>query len=101
MELQIHFAKHGREFGLLPGQERDYEQMADALMFGVMAGNIGECIRPNNTDRLRIDRRNIYFGVASIVPQYVRTFYVPKPEKLARHGGQHGFFRFECGRITA
>lgn len=97
-ELELHFLKHGHKFGLVPGQEADYERMADHFMFGVMTITMQECLRPSGVDRLRLDSAKVYFGVACTVPAFVRTFYPPEATTLACHGGPFGFFRYECGR---
>jgi len=97
-ERKIHFLKHGHEFGI--GTEEEYEHMADTFMFGGMTPPTQECTRPNLVDRLRFNGTNRHFGVASIAPVFIRTFYPVRPAKIARHGGPNLFFAFECGRVN-
>jgi hypothetical protein len=99
LELEIHFDKHGRKFGLLPGQEVEYERMADEFMFLDMPPSVKECRRPNGLDRLRFCFQRTWFGVAYLIPECVKTFYPPDAEVMAEHGGKAAFFRFECGRM--
>lgn len=97
-ERKIHFSKHGHEFGV--SSEEEYEHMADTFMFGDMTPPTQECTRPSLVDRLRFNRRNRHFGVACVVPVFIRTFYPVNPMKIARHGGPDLFFAFECGRVN-
>jgi len=96
MELNIHFHKHGRKFGI--GTVAEYERMADAFMFGQMNADTRQCTRPSGKDRLRHNFANRYFGVACVNPAFVRTFYPVENYIIASHGGQQQFFAFECGR---
>jgi hypothetical protein len=98
-ELALHFEKHGRKFGLLPGQEAEYERMADEFLFGDMPPRVKQCIRANGIDRLRFCFRRTFFGVACLIPECVRTFYPPEDEVIIARGGNAAFFRFECGRV--
>ena len=100
MELQIHFDKHGYKFGLIPGQEDEYERMADDFLFGEMVGTMRECFRPDGIDRLRFCFLREFFGVACVMPEYIRTFYPPENDTLAKHGGRAPFFRYECARMS-
>ena len=96
-ERAIHFTKHGHKFGLT--NENAYEQMADLFMFGPMNADTRECTRPNGNDRLRCETVIRHFGVATIVPALVLTFYPLKASIIHNHGGINGYFTFECGRI--
>jgi hypothetical protein len=96
-ELEIHFKKHGHKFGAATKEE--YERLADAFLFGPMSADTRECIRLNNTDRLRFDFVKVHFGVASIVPVFVRTFYPVERRLVVRHGGPRGYFSYECARV--
>jgi hypothetical protein len=96
LELSLHFAKHGHKFGL--ATEQEYEQMADAFMFGTMNANTQECTRPRRTRRCRMDFVRIHFGVACITPACVITFYPVDSAFVAANGGVNGFFRNECAR---
>ncbi|MCI0403927.1 MAG: hypothetical protein L0212_10450 [Acidobacteria bacterium] len=97
LELDIHFKKHGHKFGLATKEE--YERLADAFMFGPMNASTKECIRPNGNDRLRFDFVTVHFGVASVAPEFVRTFYPVERRKVLRHGGSAGYFAYECARV--
>ncbi|SRR5258708_35406735 len=97
-ERALHFQKHGHEFGA--STEIDYEQMADAFMFGILAPPAQECTRPNRVDRLRFNNSNRNFGVAHVRPEFLRTFYRVSSIKIARHGGGAAFFGYECARMN-
>ena len=97
-ERAIHFARHGHEFGV--SSEEEYEHMAESFMFGDMTPPTQECMRPSLVDRLRFNGRNRHFGVACVVPVFIRTFYPVNAMKIARHGGPDLFFAFECGRAN-
>lgn len=96
MQRSIHFKKHGREVGA--PDEIEYERMADAFMFGGMAPSTQQCKRQNNRDRLRFNYSFFHFGVACIVPEFVRTFYPVNRHKISLRGGASGYFGYECGR---
>lgn len=74
LERAIHFKKHGSEFAATT--ELQYERMADAFMAAPMTLSMRECIRPNGTDRLRINVANNHFGVGIVASPMVRTFYI-------------------------
>ena len=74
--------------------------MADEFMFGNMDQDTRECLRGSGADRLRHNFVNAHFGVASVNPEFVRTFYPVERKKLAKHGGSAGFFTHECSRIS-
>ena len=97
-ERDLHFTKHGHKFGATDAEE--YERMADAFMFGAMDVDAQECIRPSNIDRVRFGFGTHYEGVACIVPVFVRTFYPVQLTIIARHGGEAGYFSYECGRVN-
>lgn len=98
IERDIHFQKHGHKFGIATAA--DYEQLADAFLFGAMNASTGECIRPNAIDRLRFNNANRHFGVACMAPICVRSFYPVELMKINRHGGSAGFFSYECARVN-
>ena len=74
--------------------------MADAFMFGLMGVDTQECIRPGGIDRVRFDFSTHHEGVACIIPEFVRTFYPVRQLTIARHGGEEGYFAYECARIS-
>jgi hypothetical protein len=96
-ELEIHFKKHGHKFGAATKEE--YERLADTFLFGPMDAHTRECIRPNGADRLRFDFARMHFGVASVAPAFVRTFYPVERRIVTRHGGPAGYFSYECARV--
>jgi hypothetical protein len=97
LQRDMHFRKHGHEFGA--ANEIQYEQFADAFMFGDMNDTTNECSRPNGRDRLRFDESNRHFGAACLRPIVLKTFYRVSYLKVMRRGGPLGFFTQECGRI--
>jgi len=96
LERDLHFAKHGHNFQAADAVE--YKRMADAFMFGPMTIAMSECARANATDRLRYNIANRNFGVANVVPAFLKTFYLVPMHTLARHGGSQNYFAYECGR---
>ena len=96
MQRDIHFRRHGHEFGV--GTAGDYEKLADAFMFGPMNANTHQCTRPNGELRDRMDFRTVHFGVAVIARPELVTFYVPGPATVARHGGVAKLFADYCAR---
>ncbi len=96
-ERDTHFAKHGHEFGA--SEPIQYEQMADAFMFGPMAMDTHECIRPQGIDRLRFSFSTYHEGVACIVPEFVRTFFIVQTKVVTRHAGEAAYFVWDCGRV--
>lgn len=97
-ERDLHFAKHGHEFGATDAIE--YERMADEFMFGLMDADTKECIRPGNINRVRFGFGTHYEGVARIVPEFIRTFYPVSMTRIAKHGGEAGYFNHECTRVS-
>ncbi len=98
LESALHFKKHGQKFGR--ADEFEYEKMADQFLFGIMHADTHECVRPNALDRIRFNYNNRHFGVACILPEFVRTFYPVRPITIAKHGGAAGYFAYECGRTN-
>ncbi len=96
-ELEIHFKKHGHKFGAATKEE--YERLADAFLFGRMNASTKECVRSNGADRLRFDFVTVHFGVASVAPAFIRTFYPVERRIVVRHGGAAGYFSYECARV--
>jgi hypothetical protein len=93
----IHFAKHGHEFGA--ADELQYERMADRFLSGPMTMSMRECVRPNGTDRLRVNMANNHFGVAVIACAIIKTYYiVPTHQIIRRTGTVTRFFNYECAR---
>jgi hypothetical protein len=98
MKRDLHFQKHGHEFGAVDAAE--YEQMADDFMFNTRDSNTLECRRPNLGSRLRFNTWTRYFGSASVAPDFVQTFHIVTIGKVNRHGGELQYFGWECGRIN-
>ncbi len=96
-ERDTHFAKHGHEFGVATPLQ--YEQMADAFMYGPMTAGTHECIRPRGIDRLRFNFGTHHEGVACILPEFLRTFYIVRTKVVTRHGGEAAYFAWDCGRV--
>jgi hypothetical protein len=96
MERDIHFKRHGDEFGLATPDE--YEQLADAFMFGVMDSDTHERMRPNGRLRNRMNFLTLHFGVAVVVNPALVTFYIPRPDTVTRHGGVAQLFDDYCSR---
>lgn len=97
-ERDLHFTKHGHKFGARDAQE--YEMLADTFMYGPLDQDTRECIRPGAIDRVRFGFGTHYEGVARMIPlpEVIRTFYPVKQTAIARHGGESGYFDFECER---
>lgn len=98
MKRDIHFQKHGQQFGAADAAA--YEAMADAFMFGARDINTRECRRPNLGARLRFSIWTRYFGAASVNPDFVKTFHIVNRAKVNNHGGENQYFGWECGRIN-
>lgn len=96
-ERDIHYARHGHEFGAADPAE--YEQLADGFMYGFMSTTTHECTRPRATDRVRFDFSNYNEAVACIAPAFLRTFFIARSKTVARHGGPAGYFAWDCGRV--
>lgn len=96
-ERDTHFAKHGHKFGAADPLE--YEQMADAFMYGPMPANTRECTRPQGIDRIRFGFLTHHEGVSCISPEFLRTFYVVETKVVKRHGGEAAYFGWDCGRV--
>jgi hypothetical protein len=93
----IHFAKYGRQFGA--ADELEYEQMADGFLGGAMTISMRECVRPNGTDRLRVNIANNHFGAAAVGCDIIKTYYiVPAHQIIRRTGTVTKFFTYECAR---
>jgi hypothetical protein len=98
-ERDIHYAKHGHEFGAADPAE--YERLAERFMFGARAATTRECIRPRGLDRIRFNFRSYHEAVARLDPVYLKTFFVVGKKTVARHGGPSGYFAWDCGRVEA
>jgi pyocin large subunit-like protein len=98
MKRDIHFQRHGHEFGAVDAG--DYERMADAFLFGPMEQSTRECHRPNRGSRLRFDTWNRRFGSASVAPVFLKTFYRVQQATINYHGSEMQYFGWECGRIN-
>ena len=94
MKRKIHFIRHGHEFGAATPEQ--YEQMAEAFMMGPMNADTHECLRPNRTLRDRMDFATVYFGLAEVARPVICTFYIPRPDTIARHGGAAQLFADYC-----
>ena len=99
MSRDLHFEKHGHEFGAPDAAA--YEQMAEEFMFGVRNGATLECTQPNHGCRLRFDQWNRRFGAAqSVAPEFLKTFYRVEQRKINRYASPMAYFGYECGRIS-
>jgi hypothetical protein len=96
LERDIHFKRHGPEFGI--GTADQYEQIADAFMFGAMNADTHECIRPSGIKRNRMDFVTVHFGVAVVRHDVLVTFYIPTPDTVRRHGGLAQLFADYCAK---
>jgi hypothetical protein len=94
MKRDIHFQRHGHEFGVATPEE--YERMADTFMLGPLNSDTRECIRPNGNLRNRMDFVMFHFGAAEVHRPIIATFYIPRPDTVARHGGVAGLFVHYC-----
>jgi len=97
LERDIHFAKHGHEFGAVDAMH--YERMADTFMFGPMAIEVNECIRPLGGDRLRFGFITYRFGAVCAAPEFIRTFHIVGLRAILSHRDPAGYFAWQCGRI--
>jgi hypothetical protein len=95
-ERDIHFKKHGNKFNATDAVQ--YENMADAFMFGAIKVSMIEGNRKNLIDRIRFNLANRHFGVASINPEFVKTFYPVSLHTVTHYGGGRGYFEFERDR---
>lgn len=95
-ERDTHFVKHGHKFGAADASE--YERMADEFMVGPL-GDARECSRADH-DRLRFGFVTHLECIARTAPapECIRTFYPVGATAIARHGGEAGYFVFECNR---
>jgi hypothetical protein len=95
-ERDTHFVKHGHKLGAADASE--YESMADEFMDGPL-GDAHECSRPEH-DRVRFGFVTHLEGIArpTPAPECIRTFYPVMATTIARHGGEAGYFTFECNR---
>ena len=98
MERELHFWKHGEDFGAVDSLE--YERLADDFMYGALGIDTHECIRPQGVDRVRFDYGTHFEGIACTQPAFLRTFYAVSLDLIRKHGGEAGYFRYECGRIN-
>ena len=99
MERDIHFKRHRHEFGFATPDE--YEQAADAFMFGAMNADTHEGFQMTKPRRNRMDFVTVHFGVAiavPAVPEVLLTFYIPTPDTVTRHGGAARLFADYCAR---
>jgi len=95
-ERSTHFARHGHEFGA--SDEVQYEGMADAFMVAPMTITTRECVRPNQTHRVRLNIANKHFGVAIVQSEIILTYYIAPLHKVIRRGGIAAFLTYECAR---
>jgi hypothetical protein len=75
LELALHHAEHGSDFGASTPAE--YEQMADAFWSNPKPSHIFQCTRTHG-DVLRFDTMTETFCVLSSA-MVIRTFYKPVP----------------------
>lgn len=97
LERDLHFAKHGVEFGAIDAVE--YERMADNFMFGAIALEVHECFRPGGSDRIRFGFLTYRLRVACISPQFIRTFHIVGVREIMKRHGIAGYFAWQCGGI--
>jgi hypothetical protein len=97
-ERDIHFARHGHEFGV--GDPAAYEELADAFMYGAMAATTHECTRPQGMDRIRFNFTSYHEAIARLEPPSLKTFFIVRSKTVARHGGPAGHFAWDCGRVA-
>lgn len=97
LERDIHYAKHGHEFGA--ANPAEYEQLADAFMYGPATPTTHECTRPQGLDQVRFDFASYHEAVARIAPAFLKTFLIVRNKTVARHGGPAGHFAWDCGRV--
>jgi hypothetical protein len=98
MERELHFWKHGDEFGATDSLE--YERLADSFMHGAIGIETHECFRPGGLDRVRFDYGTHFEGIANTRTKTVRTFYTVGLGLIRKHGGEAGYFAYECGRVN-
>lgn len=96
-ERDIHFKRHGAEFGA--ATELEYEAMADRFMLGPMNADTRDCTRPNGDDYLRMELITADFGVTCVSTGFLRTFYRPSVMKVWNRGGTKRFLAYECARV--
>jgi len=100
LERDIHFTKHGHKFGAKDAME--YEELADAFMYGPLDVDTRECTRPTAIDRVRFGFVTHFLGVSCLIPapEVIRTFYKVERTIIAWRGGERAYFSFECGRVN-
>jgi len=74
--------------------------MADIFMCGPLDSDTHECTRPEGIDRVRFGFVTHYEGIGRLLPapEVVRTFYPVELRTILGHGGEAGYFSFECSR---
>src|SRR5689334_204521 len=97
MERELHFWKHGEEFGA--GDSLEYERLADTFMHGPMGIETHQCFRPGGIDRVRFDYGTHFEGIARPRTMVIRSFYAVSLRLIRKHGGESGYFTYECGRV--
>jgi hypothetical protein len=96
LERDLHFERHGPALGAKSAIE--YEVMADTFMTRPLTLTMRECIRPNQTDRVRINVANHHFGVGVVASAVIQTYYIAPLHRVIRRGGIAQFFDYECKR---
>lgn len=91
---EIHFKKHGHKFPA--ANPIEYEQMAEAFLYGPMGNDTRECNRNQSNDRLRFDILTRFLGVACLHPEFIRTFYPVERSNIAASGGPENYFSYKC-----
>jgi hypothetical protein len=97
MERELHFWKHGEEFGAADSLE--YERLADAFMYSPLGVDTHQCFRPGGLDRVRFDYGTHLEGIACTRPEALRTFYIVSLRLIGRYHGEAGYFAHECNRV--
>jgi hypothetical protein len=90
-----HFEKHRQEFGVATPE--DYERMADDFMAASMNMSLYEC-RRLNADRVRMHLINTHLGVVKRDGK-LRTFCIPKANRIVAAGNATKYCQAECARI--
>ena len=92
VERNEHFIRHGHEFGVIL-TESEYENRADAFMFGPQPWHVLECVRPQGGFARYSQVAQEYGTVNS--RGFLSTYFIPDP---ARHGKASNleYYRQKC-----
>jgi hypothetical protein len=92
-QREKHFAKHGHKVGA--ASPIDYEDLADAFMFGPRDMFTFECER-KDLDAVRLHFVDYRFAVGDPQEMIVRTFHPKEHHIIDYHGGPLNCLKFEC-----